>query len=163
MNTHSAFIVVVTLSLFCGNSSAQYFSDDGFTLGMSKSSAFSVIRSMGLSNLEVKENFVIGNRKIDGAWLFYEFHFCQNKLVFYRKDILPSIKNLIFILNSLSSKYGKEFKTYTNISISAVGEERSLSFLWEKTLYRVEISYNIYPSNESLTIRYFVPIECIKD
>ncbi len=96
------------------------------------------------------------------VFLVYEFHFCQNKLVFYRKDILPSISNLILIVDKLSSKYGNNLKTYTNISMGVTGEERRLSFLWKTTLYRVEISYNIYTNNESLTIRYSVPDNCTK-
>ena len=158
-----AFIVAVALTLFSEISQAQHFSDDGFTNGMSRISALRVIRAMGLRNLEENKDLIIGNRLIDGARLFYEFHFCDDKLVFYRKDIPPSIKNLIFILHDLSSKYGKDFQTYTKISMTAAGESRSLLFLWEKPSYRVEISYDVYTSNESLTTRYSVPDKCIKE
>ncbi|GEM_PF-5212838 len=157
------FIVSLVLTLFSEFSQAQHFSDDGFTNGMSRNGAVQIIRSMGLRNLEENRDSIIGNRLVNGVWLFYEFHFCHDKLVFYRKSILPSVKNLIFILHDLSSKYGNEFKTYTNISMTEVGESRSLVFLWKNPNCRVEISYDVYPSNESLAIRYSVPNNCIKD
>ncbi|MCL4704010.1 hypothetical protein KJ068_02550 [bacterium] len=157
------FIISIALTLFSEVSQAQYFSDEGFTLGMSKISALRLIREMGLRNLQENKNSVIGNRFIDGVWLFYEFHFCDDKLVFYRKDNPPSIKNLIFILHDLSSKYGKDFKANTRISMTAGGEIRSLLFFWQKPFYRVEISYDVYTTNESLTTRYSVPNKCIKE
>lgn len=156
-------IIIPLIVLLFENLDAQYFSDDGFYNGTSKGNAYNIIRSMCLQNLEIKENTIIGNRNYDGTWLFYEFHFCQNKLIFYRKSLIPSVKNLIFIINDLSLKYGKDFKTYTNISMEVFGEERSLIFLWEKTVYRVEISYSVYPTNESLAVRYSVPNKCVND
>ena len=155
--------ISIALILCYENSQAQYLSDDGFTIGMSQDSAIKIIRSMGLSNLKETKKSMFGSRLIDGVLLFYVFGFCNDKLSLHRKDILPSIENLIFILKDLSSKYGNEFKTYTNISMTAVGEERSLSFLWREPLYRVDIIFNVFPNNNSLTIRYQTPGKCNED
>jgi len=152
--------ILIALILLYENSQAQYISDDGFTIGMNQDSAIKIIRSMGLSNLEERKNYYIGNRFIGGQWLFYEFHFCNDRLSYHRKDILPSVENLIFILNNLSLKYGNKFRTYTNISMTAVGEERSLSFLWREPLYQVDIIFNVFPNNNSLAVMYGISGKC---
>ena len=161
MKSFKILFVLLLILLSFKMAIAQYFSDDGFYNGMSKISVQNTIRAIGLSNLVEKEGYILGNRKIDGYWLFNEFHFCEDKLVFYRKDILPSIKNLIFILNNLTSKYGNNVKTFGDISMTPYGEQRSLMFVWETNYYYIELSYEIFPANESLNIRYSVPDKCI--
>jgi hypothetical protein len=165
MRTIIICLSLTTIFLVVEKSIAQHFSDDGFYAGMSQNEAMRLIDTMGLRKLgKFKENnsFIVRSRQINGNLLVYEFNFCQNKLVGYRKDILPSTNNLILVLDRLSLKYGKNLKTYTNISMGVAGEERKLSFLWKTVLYRVEITYNIFTSNESLTIRYSVPDNCTK-
>jgi len=157
---HRLFVMLAVL-FFLLPSIAHSFDTDGFKDGMSKEEIKKIVATWNFDTIQDENDSIIAFDKPDnGAHRFYQFFFCNNKLNYLQKGFEPSMKSYILLFKKLSSDYGTKIRGHSDIYITSNGENRFISLTWELPLESITLTYNIFPTNDDLTIRYQVYGKC---
>ena len=71
------------------------------------------------------------------------------------------MKNFIQVFDKLSKRFGNSVTAYSKIDLLASwGESREFTLSWKTRLLEVEITYQVFETNDNLTIRYFLENSC---
>ncbi len=160
MSLKLVFLIILTFLISISNAQEIYL--ENYNGNMNLREVKTKLYRDGFKKIEVKKDYIIANKQnIYGNLLFYEFHFCKNKLVSFRKDYEPSMKNFIQIFNLLSKRYGKILHGYSSIDLlSAAGESRTLTLTWFFKDLEIELTYDIFETNDVLTVRFYKKNNC---
>jgi len=154
--------IIIILIPYLLNAQISYY--DGFHSDMTMAEVKQFLEERNYQNIDIKDDYIFANvLSIKNVWLAYEFHFCENKLVSFRKDFDPSMKNFISLFNDLISKYGNTITGSSHINLShPMGEIREIVLTWELSNIEIELSYMILETNDNLTVRFFMNNKCGK-
>ena len=93
---YKKYILIITFIVIPYLLRAQISYYDGFQSDMTMTEVKQLLEKSNYQNIDIKDDNIFANvLSIKKVWLAYEFHFCENKLVSFRKDFDPSMK--IFI------------------------------------------------------------------
>lgn len=137
------YFLLILLSML-GKLNAQVNFLDGFNSNMTMKMVKLRLNSGGYTIRDIQQSYIQANKKtLHGNWLFYEFHFCNNKLVSYRSDFEASMKNFIQVFDKLSKRFGHKLSAYSKIDLlSTYCESREFELIWNVgTLLEIELSY----------------------
>jgi hypothetical protein len=151
----SVFIILITFS------KAQSFDVDGFKSEMTKKEVKEQLKEWKFDVIDEKDNDIKAYdnlRKTDSR--LYFFNFCDDKLVLIEKNVQPSMKNFIILVEKLTNTYGKPIDTYADTSIHTFGEQHKISIIWKIGRELITLTYNVYPNNDQLYMTYKVSNNC---
>ena len=157
--------ILIAILVITNLLNAQIAYLDGFNSSMTFNEVMTNIQYRGLkiNTPTGVDSIYATTHSIHGILLVYEFHFCNNELVSFRKDFEPSMQNFINVFDDLASKYGNMIIGYSNINFtSSVGERREIALKWILQNLEIELSYTIYEINDALTVRFYKKNNCDK-
>ncbi len=133
------------------------FDVDGFSAGMSKSKAESIIKTWNFDTVDNKLDTLCGydNPNKSNARL-YCVSFISNKLVSVQKAFKPNIKNFIMLYDKFKNIYGEPIMSDSGSNILSIGETKYITFIWQDRVEKVELNYTIFESNDTLHVIYRV-------
>ncbi|MBU4320919.1 MAG: hypothetical protein L6246_01090 [Thermodesulfovibrionales bacterium] len=80
--------------------------------------------------------------------------FHNNRLVGFQKNYKPSMANYIMLFKELGDKYGDNVNCSAGTDLSTSGENKNITCIWVVGNEKIHISYNIFPSNDQLSVYY---------
>ncbi len=155
--------VLCFILLFIMNSRAYSFEVDGFVTGKSQEEIRNKLTEWNFDRIEEKDNFIRAWDNPDGpTQRLLVFNFCNKKLMSIQKDLNPSMKNFILMFDKLSSKYGKPIDSKVDRTIDHIGETNAILFYWRSGKDLITLRYNVFPSNDQLSVSYDNLSKCSK-
>ena len=130
------------------------FDVSGFKDGMSKKTVMEKAKSYNFD--EIKENEDGSLMLYDRSYLrFYTLGFTDNKLVTLDKHgFQPSMSNYILLFKELVDKYGSKTSCKAETRLGSDGEEKTIRCWWREGKEDISIAYDIFTTNESLSVFY---------
>jgi hypothetical protein len=150
-------IIVLFLFTFLLVLNSSAFEIDMFRSGMSKTQVKSLLKHY--ATVEEKEDNIFA---IENSFSrFYSFNFCNEKLVMVKKDLNPSIKELIILFDKLTNNYGKPIHLNTKINkLCTKNTQHAISFYWKSGIERISLDYSVFPENEQFSVTYEIENTC---
>jgi hypothetical protein len=145
----SIFIILII------SSESQSFDLDGFKSGMTKKEVKNQLSEWKFDVIDEKNNVITAYDALKTAnprW--YVFNFTNDKLVLIQKDVKPSMKNFMILVEKLTDTYGKSIDTHADTSIDASGETHAISIFWKRGRELITLKYNVFPNNDQLSMIY---------
>jgi len=151
----NSILIIITLTLLLGTSTAQGFDVDGLKSGMKKEAVMAIFSRLNFENVLDKGDqvqFYDLNVKENNRYAVLTFK--NNKLVGYSKNLRPSMSNYIRVFKELSEEYGRSVKCESTSETISVGEIEELHCTWISPIDEVSIIYSILPSSDQLSVSY---------
>jgi hypothetical protein len=88
------------------------------------------------------------------------FTFCNDKLVAFDQEILPSFRHFIVVASNYSNLYGNPLKVIPQSSVVANGEKNLLAMFWRKGSDYLGVKYVLHPGSEQLSLTWQINNNC---
>jgi hypothetical protein len=151
----NSILIIITLVILLGTSTAEGFDVDGLKNGMKKETVMAVFSRLNFESvLDKGDQIQFYDLNVKESNRYSVVTFKNNKLIGYSKSLKPSMSNYIKLFKALSEEYGRSVKCESTSETISVGDIEELHCTWTSPIDEVSIVYSILPSSDQLSVSY---------
>lgn len=88
------------------------------------------------------------------------FTFCNDKLVAFDQEVMPSLRHFIIIASNHANQYGPPLSIIPQTTVVANGERNLLALFWRRGPDYMGLKYVLLPASEQLSMSWQVSNNC---